>query len=242
MMGRMMNLRGIGLVALLALGSAMPPGRAEGGFLIEVDTDGANNAAVTYSSHFAFGGDTASASASVPSTAVGMTGGNSIFGGDGVSQPDTYLYTYTPGTDADNLNLIAGTDLGDGNLATGLAGGPSGRYNVYATWPFTTNVSGGLTTYTLTGGGQTVLNTQVDQNNKGHDWILLGSASLDSGTTYTLAQLAGSNTFVSMRAAGVLFELVQPVPEPASAALLALGAAGLLVWSRRGGRDHARAA
>ena len=41
--------------------------------------------------------------------------------------------SYTPGVDLDNTVLTAGTNLGNGDLATGLTGG-TGLYNVYITW------------------------------------------------------------------------------------------------------------
>ncbi|MEW4571339.1 PEP-CTERM sorting domain-containing protein [Tautonia sp. JC769] len=224
------------LCAILACTLA-PGTRAEGAFLIEIDTDGADDGPITYNPNFSFGGDTTTASTSILSTAVGLSGADSIFGGDGVNEPDTYEYSYTLGVDADNLALAAGTDLGDGNVATGITGGKTGVYNVYATWPFTTNVSGGLVTFTLTGGGGTLFSTQIDQNNQGNAWVLLGSASLQSGVSYTLSQVAGSNTFVSMRAAGVLFEAVSVIPEPSSLALVLVGGVGISVFCRRARRS-----
>ena len=68
--------------------------------------------------------------ASIPSAAVATTATHSVYGGPG-DEPDIYIYSYTPGTDADNVPLVAGTDLGNGDLATGLTGGGSGLYNVY---------------------------------------------------------------------------------------------------------------
>ena len=90
--------------------------------------------------------------------AVGTTANvGSIFGGNGVNSPDTYVFSYTPGTNADNTvyaaNAVLGSTTGfpgQGNLATGLVGGVSGRYNVYMTSPPTTNISGGDSTFTVT--------------------------------------------------------------------------------------------
>lgn len=228
-----MSLRFFSFICTVLALTLVPGVRSEGAFLIEIDTDGADDGSLTFNPNFSFGGDTTTASQSILSTAVGLTGGDSIFGGNGVNEPDTYQYSYTPGVDVDNLVLAAGTDLGAGNVATGITGGQTGVYNVYATWPFTDNVSGGLVTFTLTGGGGTLFTTQIDQNGQGNAWILLGSASLQSGVGYTLSQTAGSNTFVSMRAAGVLFEAVSVIPEPSSLALVIVGGAGISLFCRR---------
>lgn len=122
-------------------------------FVIEPDIDGLDDAMLVPSPNFSFGGDTTSASSSIAvgagptptsSPVVGTTGGDSIFGGNGSSLPDTYLYTYQPGVHGDNTAIPAGTDLNDdGDKASGLAAGTSGRYRVYATWPQSQNVSGG---------------------------------------------------------------------------------------------------
>ena len=220
------------LAAAASLLFAASPAFAQ--FVIEVDTDGADDGVLTYSPNFGFGGDTTSASQSVPATAVGLTGGDSIFGGNGLNELDTYLYTYTPGVDGDNLGLAAGTELNDdGAVASGATAGTTGFYNVYATWPFTENVTGGATTFTLSDSSNTPLfTTTFSQNNLGDEWILLGGALLDENETYTLSQTAGSNTFVSMRAAGVLFDLAPvTIPEPTSVA--AVAGLSLLALRRR---------
>ncbi|QDV77399.1 hypothetical protein [Botrimarina mediterranea] len=210
----------------LCLAIMAGPNVANAAFLIEIDTDGADDGPFTPSPNFSFGGDTTTASSSIASPTVGLTGGDSIFGGDGVNDPDTYLYRYAPGVDADNLALATGTALNDdGDFAFGLTGGVSGAYRVYATWPETTNVSGGDTTFTLSEVGGDLFSVSLDQNNTGGEWILLGEANLSAGVVYTLAQTAGSNTFVSMRASAAMFERV---PEPTSVALTFGAAIGLL--------------
>lgn len=214
---------------------------AQAAFVIEVDIDGADNGILTFSPNFGFGGDTSTASQSAPSAAVGLTGGDSIFGGDGTIQVDTYVYTYDIDVDGDNLNL-AGTALNDdGDVGSALPAGLTGQYDVYATWPLTSNVSGGPTQYTLAEGGNEIFSVLIDQNTAqgsaengaGNEWVYLGSGLLDAGKTYVLTQQAtGGNTFVSMRAAGVLFDRVR-VPEPASMSLLGISALGLLRRRRR---------
>lgn len=204
---------------------------ARAGFVIEIDTDGLDDGNLVFNPKFSFGGDTTSASQSVTTPAFGLTGGDSIFGGNGVAEPDTYLYRYTPGTDGDNLAIPNGTDLGGGNLSLGLTAGGAALYNVYATWPISSNVSGGPTNFSLSDGVNTLFTVSLDQNGTGGSWVYLGTAALDPAKTYTLAQTASQNTFVSMRASGALFDVAGPIPEPASVGLLA--AAGLIALRRR---------
>jgi hypothetical protein len=214
------------MAVALAIGAFLSSS-AQGAFILEIDTDGADDGVVTYNANFAFGGDTTTASQSVASSAYGMTGGDSIFGGNGSAFLDTYVYTYTPGSDVDNLAIPAGTDLGNGVLATGAPGGAPGAYNVYATWPFTNNVSGGLTTYTIDTAGDSLV-ADIDQNGTGNIWVPIGTINYTAGAI-VVTQNPHSNTFVSMRAAGILFEArsaVSAVPEPSTFVLL--GSGGLL--------------
>jgi hypothetical protein len=188
-------------------------------------------------------------SASVPSAAVGLTGTNSLYGGNAVDPAlDTYTYSYTPGTDVDNTVFVAGATLGSttafpgqGNTATGLVGGGSGLYNVYFTTPSTTGISGGGTDFTLTQEGAPVQVNDLNLNDGGtgpdtdpgsafvgganNAWYLLGTVELLAGNTYTVTQVAGANTFVSTRAHAVMYEAI---PEPASLSLLAMGAMSLM--------------
>jgi hypothetical protein len=179
-------------------------------------------------------------------TAPGLSGINSSIYGGNVS-PDIYQFSYTPGTDVDNTVFSAGDPLGDNfgtpNLASGVTGGGSGMYNVYATWIVSSNVNAAGVDFSATSDGPAVSVLAVDQNtgmsgspggNAG--WFLLGTVSLTAGNTYTVTMDAVADTFVSMRSAGVMWEPV-PVPEPSTLALSLLGGAVLFgLISRRKNR------
>ncbi len=195
----------IGAAATAVLASA-----AGAGFIIEIDTDGQDNGVIVFNPNFVFGGDTTTASQSTTANVVGGTGGDSIFGGNGTNVADTYVYTYSPDSQADNLVLAPGTALGEGNEATGAVGGGPGTYRVYASWPYTENVSGGTVTYTVESSIDSA-QSFVDQNSRGDAWVYLGEVEYTSGAI-TVTQEAGSNTFISMRAYGVLFEKVEDGP------------------------------
>ncbi|MCF7732430.1 MAG: polysaccharide deacetylase family protein [Akkermansiaceae bacterium] len=193
-----------GSVLLAAVGMGI--GTLHGAYLIEVDIDGLDDGVVSYSPDFAFGGDTTAAFQSAASSAVGLSGGDSIYGGNGSAFPDTYVFTYAPDGQADNQYLDAGAALGNGNFASGAIGGGPGRYAVYAAWPFTTNVNGGLTNYRIETAGDSSL-VSIDQNGSGNAWVKVGEVDYTSGPL-TVTQTATSNASVSMRAAGILFELL----------------------------------
>jgi hypothetical protein len=249
-----MRFLSLALATLLVAGSGLTSHAA---YILQIDTDGSiagdfdtDPSTMALHPNFSFGGDTTTASDSAASPAIGMTGGDSLFSGNGTLQPDTYVYRYTPNVDGDNLVLAPGTALNDnGNVASGQAAGGSGLYTIYATWPRTTNVSGGPTRYELTGGGSTLFSVDIDQNTildnsigvsnpalgGGGEWVPLGSVNLDASTAYTLTQsVTVANTFVSMRAAGILIEPGRViVPEPASLGLALLAFVSMSLRRRR---------
>jgi hypothetical protein len=214
---------------------------AQAAFIVQPDVDGSSSGtAITINSHLTFGNSTSPPSVSTPSAAAGLQPGNSIFGGASPTV-DQYIFTYTPGTDADNTTYTLGQNLGNGNSATGAVGGVSGTYKVYATWPTSANISDNgatPTSYVATSDGSPAtagLNQDSDTNgNVGNVWVLIGTVNLTAGTAYTVTQTAPSSAFVSMRSAGVMWEL-QPisVPEPSSFALVGLCITGLVAWRRR---------
>ncbi|MCC6493073.1 MAG: hypothetical protein IT424_08625 [Pirellulales bacterium] len=242
--------RFIAYAAALAACSALLVSSAAGAYIV-----GAHSSEKGFAT-FSFGGDTTSASTSIASAAVGLVGTHSIFGGNGANLPDTYVFSYTPGVDADNAPLAAGALLGSttgfpgqGNLTTGVSGGASGRYNVYFTCPETIGISGGPSTFTITqNGAPQIVVANLNSGGTGPDtdpgpafvggannaWLKLGTVLLAAGNTYTVTQAASVNSFVSQRAHAVMWEFAGRVPEPASGVLLL---AGLCVRGivRRGG-------
>ncbi|MGP1346716.1 MAG: hypothetical protein ACTS3F_08635 [Phycisphaerales bacterium] len=205
----MLTVRMSRIAAGIMIASALA-GVARSAYIIEIDIDGLDDGAIVYNPDFSFGGDTTTASSSIACLAYGMTGGDSIFGGNGTAFPDHYSYRYSPFGQPDNIAIPAGTPLGQGNTATGAPGGVAGVYRVYAAWPFTQTVSGGPVQYTVATPGD-LFQVSIDQNNQGDEWVLLGEITY-AGGHIVVTQRAGTNTFVSMRSAGVLFERVGLAP------------------------------
>ena len=221
--------------ALLAAASCLMAVNVQAAYLIQVDTDGADDGPISFPANFSFGNGGTTASTSSHSAAVGLAPGDSIFGGDG-TPADQYIFTYDLDVDGDNTPIAVGTPLnGAGDVAGGMAAGGSGRYKVYATWPFTSNVSGGDSNFALSDDlTNSLFNVDIDQNNggagSGNEWILLGDVTLDAARTYTLTQTAGDSSFVSQRIEGILFDRI---PEPTTAVLAALSALGVAAARRR---------
>jgi hypothetical protein len=67
--------------------------------------------------------------------------------------------------------------------------------------------------------------------NGGGEWIYLGTATLDPAFDYKVTQTTAANTFTSMRAEGVLFDL--QIPEPATVSLAAFGLLGVIAARRK---------
>jgi hypothetical protein len=231
--------------------AGMLSGAAQAAYIVGAHTSEKGHAT------FSFGGDTTTASASTKSAAVGLTGTNSIFGGDGVTAGDTYIFSYTPGVNADNTTFAPGAALGsttnfpgNGEVASGATGGASGLYNVYFTVPESTNVSA-QSNITITSDGAPIVLSAVNMNNGGtgpdsdpgpafvgganNAWWKLGSVNLTAGNTYSVTIAALANTFVSQRAHAVMWELAVPEPSTASLALALVGGLGSLGVIRRRG-------
>jgi PEP-CTERM motif-containing protein len=218
---------GLGCAAAMFMATS-----AQAAYVLDIDIDGLDDGPITFNPNFSFGGDATTGSTSIASLAVGTNGADSLFNANTTDQFDTFIYSYTPAVDGNSTIVTNGAALNAaGDIGSTLAAGGSGLYRVYATWPWTNNVSGGDTSFILNDGvNPDLFNFTLDQNDggagTGGEWIFLGEVTLDANTTYTLSQaVTGSNTFVSMRAAAVMFDAV---PEPASLGLLTLGGLALL--------------
>jgi hypothetical protein len=247
------------LVRLFAL--AVAAGVAAHGhaaFIVEAHSSG--KASATNFAIIAGAGNATGATASTKSNAVGLTGTNSIFSSNNTvaGVVDTYQFTYRLGTDADNTVFNAGDALGDtridppGNpggvsaeaqVASGLAGGGSGLYKVFITWPGSGNVNTAGSIITITSDGSPIVLNPVDQNNAAangptpsgsggaNKWLLIGSAPLTSGNAYTVTMVSNADSFVSQRVHGVMWE--RAIPEPASLGLAGLAGVALAATRRR---------
>lgn len=162
--------------------------------------------------------------ASLRSYAAGTTAQRSLFSGTGAAgSTDTYVYSYTPGVDLDNTTFDPGEDLGNSRAATGMIGGETGFYNVYITWPPTTNV-GSTCTITITNDADDVVVANVDMNTSGtgtpggnnYWWLIAERVELTAGQTYTVTQQADGSAYVSIRSHGVMWEADEPILVPAT--------------------------
>jgi hypothetical protein len=183
------------------------------------------------------------------SSAFGLTAGlGSAYGSGTSGVAANYTYSYTPGADTDNKVAPAFQYFGNGvyTPATPPAGGQTGYYNVYITWPTATNVNvagcylyitsdAGTTTVgplnMNTGGTSAFAQTMVDNPPPGtvfaggnNAWLRVArNVLLTSGSTYTLNQVSVGTDSVSQRSSAVMWEFVS-TPEPATLAVLGLGA------------------
>jgi hypothetical protein len=185
------------------------------------------------------------------SSAPGRQATNSVY----ASEAATWVFSFTPGTDLDNWTPEAGTALtnathGGGETATGLTqddllAGGTGEYRIFATWPWSTNVSN-PTTITLTDSLGVELYTRTMNQNVGptwsgvaggegtgfvNGWGLLTTTLLTAGETYTLSFTSEAGA-VSQRVQGVMFE-PYAIPEPSTYAAIFGGLALLVAAGRR---------
>jgi len=243
--------RTLGLLAIATMACGMlAVSEANAAFIVNADTADAG---------FSFGGDTTSASSSIASAAVG-TSGTSLFGGNGSNAngnpfdpatADTYVFTYDL-NNADNFSPSAGSLLGSTTgfgteFASGVVGGVSGTYNVYFTAPASTNVNplGSLVTISNDGAPVTIAALNENNGSTGADldpdpafvggannsWLLIGTVDLTAGNSYSVTVAANTNSFVSQRAAAVMWELA--IPEPTTGCLLLVASMGMAVIRRK---------
>lgn len=207
------------LVTLLVIIALITAG-AQAAFMVEAHSSGMANGNFSYN----WDGAISASSTPTPSEAYGVTATNSVFGGGAVAPVmDTYTFSFTPGIDADNLPIPADTDMGNENLSSGLVGNGTGYYNVYITWPATTNADPAGCRITITSDGSDIVIDPINVNNGGtgspganNGWYLIASdINLTAGNTYTVTQEANNNSYVSMRSHGVMWEAVsEPMTFP----------------------------
>jgi hypothetical protein len=206
-----MKMKTVHVVAALMM-VAVVAASVQAAFIVEAHSTGLANA-----TNF-----TGVGKASVASGAAGLIGTNSIWSGTGsAGSTRDFLFSYTPGTDVDNAS-------------SSLPGGGDGLYNVYVSWPATTNVPNGAT-ITVTSEGAPIVNSYIQNTGGTGDpgandaWLLIAeNISLLQGTEYTVNMNADVWSWTSMRAHGVMWEAV---PEPMT--LMLLGVGGLFLRRRR---------
>jgi len=184
------------LVAVAAvLGILLHNAQVRAAFMVEAHISGKANA------NFAIvpgAGNATGASASTASAAAGVSATNSIFSSNNTiaGVVDTYRFSYTPGSNADNTAFAAGTALGNSSAsdadgagaglplyaigpltASGLVGGDSGLYNVYFTSPSSTNVNAAGSQFEIASDLPTVTLNPVNLNdtNTGPDEVVGGT-------------------------------------------------------------------
>ncbi|MBN1844951.1 MAG: hypothetical protein JW810_04665 [Sedimentisphaerales bacterium] len=195
-------------ILIMCLVLALLAGTVQAAFLIEAHSSGLANANFSTNSGIIYTSD--------PSNAYGRRATSSIFGGS--VNPDTYTYTYTPGMDLDNVPIPAGINLGNGDLASGLDGNGIWPYNVYITWPASTNVNAAGCKLIITNDGTDVELDPVNMNTNGtgtpggnNAWYRIAeNIRLTPGLSYTVTQIANSTAYCSQRSHGVLWEMRTP--------------------------------
>lgn len=165
-----------------------------------------------HSSGKAFANFVGNPNTSAAGKAVGLTQTSSAFGS--ASGAHVYTYYYTPGVDADNTTLTPGQVIGTDLTATGATGGVSGTYNVYVTW---VTQAAGSVNFEVTQNGDPVTLGPIAQPT-GHPavdkWWKIATVELEAGNTYSVTWTATGTEYVSMRSAGVMWELVPNTTEP----------------------------
>ena len=245
--------------ALVAIALMVMAGSAKAGFMVEAHPTGKAYANFTTLGHTESAG-TPSTAAGVQATGHSFGNPANATGPDrytfsytpGTNADNT---VFAPGTalgntsasDADGLGAGAPTFTAVDHLATGEVGGITGTYKVYVTWPASTNVNTAGSIISIDGDTDFVLNPVIQntvgtpQNTQSYPagatgannlWMHVATVDLTAGNTYSVVVEANAPTFVSQRMHGVLWEL-QPIPEPTTAALLALAAPALLIRRRR---------
>ncbi len=237
----MIKSKGLAFVIAAVMGIAS----AQAAFIVEADNVAPAGKA---NDHFTATGFSLT---TTPSTAVGLSGNQSAFGNPGAA-PDIYTFKYTPGTDADNTAFAGYTVLGtdrldstntlipDPQASSGLAGGASGLYRVFITWPASGNVDPAGSVLTVNSdGAPIVLNVNMNSTVANgptpigvagaNKWLNIGTVSLTALTQYTVTLSANNASFVSQRVHAVMWE---PAPEPGSLALISVLGVGALLRRR----------
>ncbi len=198
----------------VVIAAAVMSTAAQAAFIVEARFRQPNNTHIM-NPNFECVGGTASVSTSGWSTAWGCRSLESVLTGTGIS---TFKYYYTPGVDEDNLFPPLDQDLGNGNKASGVVGGATGFYNVYITWPPSTNVPVDGCDIIVSNDGEDVVNSAVLQKTidnvipaGGNNWLKIADrVELTEGIKYSVTQIARATPFCGQRGHGVMWEAVEP--------------------------------